>query len=856
MTLLDSFKKKATETRAKRESAMSFPSDSNHSDKELDFGHPFRPYQIQLDFMKSLYKDIEEGRIAIFESPTGTGKSLSLICGALKWLQDTLRARQTMLKTDPSSLLVRADDLTQIDTEEEPDWVKVYATASSRANVAEAVETYLAHRQRLEERLGAARENKIPTDQPFHKVKKRKAEDTDERDPLILSDTEELNAEDLTREPVEPANDAHLIREPQIVFASRTHSQLTQFVRELRKTRYGAAVRVVSTASRKHLCVNPSVSSLASASQINDKCLDLQQPGKKSCPYLKRGKAMAHFVDRILVEAMDVEDLVSYGQRVHACPYYATRKATADAQLLITPYQLLLQPDTRESVGVYLKNCVIIFDEAHNLVEAMNSAHSVSLSLSQIALAIYQTDLYIQRYGSRLSLRNKQLVQRYATVLNMLRSVLTVDGVDSALQTAHQFIETVGLENTNLYKLYAFANATKLPYKVSSCAESVAAGQREATVSETSSTRQLPLIAVQSFIQRLNEPDENGRILLDYGSKVLGYTLLHPAAAFAPIASQARAIIFAGGTMAPTEHYFRLLVPQVPKERLHVFSCDHVVPAENVLVLPIAVSPSGRRLCFTYDHQSKAELIGDLGLVLVNASAVVPGGVVVFFPSFQFLDAVWQRFEITGVAKQFAQKGKALFREPTDAKLVESTLRSYSRAISEAKSQRGALLFCVMGGKMSEGINFSDDLARCVCVVGLPFPNVNSPILKEKMRFLDSQPDKSLTGRAYYLNLCMRSVNQSIGRAIRHIGDYAAILLIDHRFGTPQIQSQLPGWIKRAIPDELRQANEKPPSFGRYVAHLGKVQYSFLAIFCRLLGQKNKKRLLHNTFGVKDRLTT
>lgn len=72
------------------------------------FGFPFEPYGIQKEFMEELYNVLEQGKIGIFESPTGTvrffstisleacdiyisllqGKSLSLICGSLKWLGD------------------------------------------------------------------------------------------------------------------------------------------------------------------------------------------------------------------------------------------------------------------------------------------------------------------------------------------------------------------------------------------------------------------------------------------------------------------------------------------------------------------------------------------------------------------------------------------------------------------------------------------------------------------------------------------------------------------------------------------------------------------------------------------------
>ena len=52
------------------------------------FPFPFQPYSIQDQFMRALYSVVENRKIGIFESPTGTGKTLSLMCSALKWLSD------------------------------------------------------------------------------------------------------------------------------------------------------------------------------------------------------------------------------------------------------------------------------------------------------------------------------------------------------------------------------------------------------------------------------------------------------------------------------------------------------------------------------------------------------------------------------------------------------------------------------------------------------------------------------------------------------------------------------------------------------------------------------------------------
>lgn len=64
-------------------------------------------------------------------------------------------------------------------------------------------------------------------------------------------------------------------------------------------------------------------------------------------------------------------------------------------------------------------------------------------------------------------------------------------------------------------------------------------------------------------------------------------------------------------------------------------------------------------------------------------------------------------------------------------------------------------------------------------MIGLPYPSPSDPILKERLSF---RTLKAGLQHDFYIDICMNSVNQSIGRAIRHIADYAAIILIDHRY--------------------------------------------------------------------------
>ena len=233
------------------------------------------------------------------------------------------------------------------------------------------------------------------------------------------------------------------------------------------------------------------------------------------------------------------------------------------------------------------------------------------------------------------------------------------------------------------------------------------------------------------------------------------------------------------------------------KARIEQFTCDHIVSKDNVLPLIIKTGPSNQTLDFTFQHRDKASTYNELASTLIKICQVVPGGMVVFFPSYDYESRVFEYFQkhANGKILKDIETTKKIFREPRKTMEMEKVLEDYSRLV---KRGQGALLLSVVGGKMSEGINFGDDLGRAVVMVGLPFPNKDSPELKQKMTYLN-QTVAPNAGTLHYENLCMKAVNQSIGRAIRHKNDYATMILLDHRYERPNIVGHLPSWIRGQV---------------------------------------------------------
>ncbi|XP_031550335.1 ATP-dependent DNA helicase DDX11-like [Actinia tenebrosa] len=844
------------------------------------FPFPFPPYDIQEDFMKNLYMVLDKGGIGIFESPTGTGKSLSLICGALTWLRDFEAKRQEDLSKGLSPKDLDQSDVSMKDESKSgdddlPAWVLDFGAKKKQQELEDQLR---AQNEKLEKQKAHLMQVKQDSRKSFVLKGKRKHSEeqtltTNEskkedqiqgeiddllgksaaEDPDVDIILKEYHSDDENDDDDKCSDDEdEEVHCTKIYYCSRTHSQLAQFTREVIKSPYGEATSLVTLGSRQNFCINEDVKKLKSNTRINDRCLELQKNKKKDkvevektesgkvtkkkkttagCPY-NDYKQQQNFRDQLLIGIKDIEQLVSLGEDLHACPYYGTRQAIPAAKVVCLPYNMLLHKSTRQACGIKLEGNIVIIDEAHNLLETINNIHSVEISGAQISGSFSQLSQYLDRYRTRLKAKNVMYIKQILFILSRFLSCLGGKATelgkpltqqepskapfaskpDVQLKTINDFLFSSQIDNVNLFKIGRYCHRSMISKKLNGFVDKYRPQEvfQESSQSDEPSYQSFtsPMHFIENFLEALTNADVDGRVVVNRQDRVstssIKFLLLNPAVNFNSVVQESKAVIVAGGTMQPTSEFKDQLFAcaGVSPDLVHEFSCGHVISPEQLLTIALGKGPSGLELDFTYQSRDSPQLIEECGRVLLNTCAVIPGGVVCFFSSFDYAQKIYSHWEKSGILEKLGTR-KKIFTEPRKASQVEQVLSSFSALIKKTSASvnqgtqsqvNGAILLCVVGGKMSEGINFSDDLGRCVVMIGLPYPNINSPELKEKMNYLNTNIGAK-AGQEYYENLCMKAVNQSIGRAIRHRQDYATILLLDHRYSTPRVYNKLPSWI-------------------------------------------------------------
>ncbi|KAM3288680.1 Fanconi anemia group J protein isoform X1 [Capsicum chacoense] len=733
----------------------------------VDF--PYQPYGTQLSFMNrviaTLDKAQREGKShALLESPTGTGKSLSLLCSALAWQQNfkskNIYSNFVHSKPDPQALNDPIGHGGGFIPETQP---------SGNPNTAPPAASD-----------GMRKKQAVPT----------------------------------------------------IFYASRTHSQLSQVVREYSKTNYRVPMAIL--ASRKHYCTNVNV---RGEDNIDEKCKLLLKDREAGCSEFKnvhKVKGHPSIQKGGCHEAHDIEDLVKVGQIVKGCSYFAARSMADDAELVFCPYSYIINPVVRRAMEVNITGAIIILDEAHNIEDICRDAGSVDV----------EEDILLQ-----LQMELEQLIRSdamtYQPLADMTQDIRSWIARKKNTLERHDFQHYSSCwTGDKALKELQEANVTKQCFPIlQECASKAirAASEAEPGTDYLSGMAASVLEGLFSSLNYFFSGDGlhvcNYQLALQHYVKKLPGTAvgswtqtfslwcLNPAVVFREIADSCLSVILTSGTLSPMDSFSSELGVTFGTS----LEAPHVIDVESQLwAAVISRGPRNYPLNASFKTADSYAFQDALGTSLEEICKIVPGGCLVFFPSYKLMEKLRSRWKETGQWNQLNAR-KPIFVEPRGGQEeFESVLNGYYSSINQRKKpvmgrkkkakgsalndstphevsdenkKKGAAFLAVCRGKVSEGIDFSDEKARVVIVVGIPFPNINDVKVDLKKKFNNTYKSSKnlLSGSEWYCNQAFRALNQATGRCIRHRFDYGAVIFLDERFCEARNRAYISKWLRNSI---------------------------------------------------------
>ncbi|KAH7049992.1 helicase C-terminal domain-containing protein [Linnemannia elongata] len=370
---------------------------------------PFTPYKSQQDMMSKIVEALQTQENALLESPTGSGKSLALLCGALAWLQNEKVRNEEHRKEIRKNLEA---ELAKMDVVESPYFAA--AAAEPKPIVKSGCGTCAGScgtDSTSDAQQGAATTASLTPltaddqdfqNKPGHHISARAATVLQyEDDALMTSADNAASVKDI------PSLRESVSMLPKIYFGSRTHKQITQLVKEL-KSNTVYRPKMVVLGSRTHYCVNKRVQK---APNTNDACQELVEEDK--CAYKFKSNDLQ---DRFAVKKYgqnriwDMEDLIEEGKAIKACPYFAARSLALGAELIFCPYSYLIDPQIRKAMDIDLENSIVILDEAHNIEDAAREAGGLDVLDDDLRVAkaefgdMIKNNIMFQPSNSLLSL--------------------------------------------------------------------------------------------------------------------------------------------------------------------------------------------------------------------------------------------------------------------------------------------------------------------------------------------------------------------------------------------------------------------------------------------------------------------
>ncbi|KAF7683579.1 General transcription and DNA repair factor IIH helicase subunit XPD [Astathelohania contejeani] len=572
---------------------------------------------------------------------------------------------------------------------------------------------------------------------------------------------------------------------PKLLYVSRTVPEVEKALAELGKLiefiQKHVSMRYlgIGLASRPNLCVHPDA---LRSPAIDLACHRLIEAG--NCDFYEQ------------VAEYKLPDGVYTLENLHnlvgVCPYYLARRALMESDCVIYTYNYLIDPRISDIInrGIERSNTIVIFDEAHNIDNSCIEAMSVKIKRKDLDAS----QVMIKKIESGIAKQNTIIeninsmpgnLRKSTHFIRVLKRIL--EFFKTKLKSSHLTTEAPATFLQNLTELAMVDTPT-----LAACSKRLSM-MRLTDDEELPALKKLSEFVTQCALYRTGfvvifEPQSTTNL-----SPKLTLWCLDASIALKDVFSTFKNVIITSGTLSPIEIYPKILgfVPARVAEISVTLSRNSISPlivtkGNDQMVLQ-------GNLTTSFNLRSEPSVVRNYGSLIIELSLIVPDGLIVFFPSYLYLEELVSLWSEYGVVDQI-MANKLVFVESPDPRETEMALCSYRKAVDAG---RGAVLFCVARGKASEGVDFAGGYGRCVVVLGVPYQYTESVSLRKRLEFLR---DEHGISESEFLHFdAMRHAAQCLGRVFRGKDDYGLMILADHRFGRGDRWRKLPRWIMECL---------------------------------------------------------
>jgi len=606
--------------------------------------------------------------------------------------------------------------------------------------------------------------------------------------------------------------------EGKIIYVIRTHSQISQIISELKKTEYRPKIAILS--SREFSCINDNLKKNRDINQLNIICRNF----RTKCIYKNCFDNEFNF-DSMENHLVDIEDLCKEGRSSKFCPYFhQINEAKNSAEVIFMTYNNLFNENIRKSLGINLNGNIIIIDEAHNVKKICENEKSLEISEGDFQKIldeldeILNNDLSLEVEDPNYDLlrnlepiSNKDIIKEIKIIKNMKNKLSKFKEVNlnnsSGISISYkEFIELISSnleeckDNIETFNKEAYNNV-ELSNSISNLEKNINILLNLQKCFEIHKLKpsyiEIIIKLFRIYGELLYNPkigdsfffcvskEQNPSNIANNFEKKLKIFCYEPGLLFKDlIDNNPYALIMTSSSLKP----FNIMQKELGIQFDILLENDHIIKNDQfkfTIINKVTHNRNSYKLKLDLYNRNDEKMIEAVGEIIFNLTKTNnKSGILLFFPSYKFLEkcyTLWKKYNII----EKIEKYKSIILDSFDKKLLCNDIIK-----SENKN---FILFSVHRGSSSEGIDFSDDNARMVICIGIPYANYTDDKINKKKEFLNNK-EKSL-GNKWYIADAMLNINQSLGRVIRNKDDYGVMICIDERFNYHSIRSLFSDWI-------------------------------------------------------------